>query len=207
VIVVVDYGVNNLASVVRALAAGGHAATLAADPDVVRRAERVVMPGVGHFARAAQNLVTSGLGDAVREVARSGRPVMGICLGLQLLFPTSEEAPGVAGLGLLEGTVRRFRTDLPVPHVGWARVEPSTEAGGHGVLGTVFPDGSPEFFYHVHSFHPADLPAGTALAFAEYGERFPTIVGRDNVLGAQFHPEKSQKAGIGLLAAFAEWTP
>jgi glutamine amidotransferase len=207
VIVVVDYGVNNLASVVRALAAGGHEATLAADPDVVRRASRLVMPGVGHFARAAQNLAASGLGEAVREVARSGRPVMGICLGMQLFFPTSEEAPGTAGLGLLEGTVRRFRTELPVPHVGWARVEPTPAGRAHGALASVFPDGGPEFFYHVHSYHPDELPEGSALAFADYGERFATIVGRGNVLGAQFHPEKSQRAGIGLLSAFAEWMP
>jgi glutamine amidotransferase len=207
VIVVVDYGVNNLASVVRALAAGGHEATLAADPDVVRRAARVVMPGVGHFARAAQNLEASGLGDAVREVAQSGRPVMGICLGMQLFFPTSEEAPGAAGLGLLEGSVRRFRTELPVPHVGWARVEPTPAGSAHGALAPVFPEGGPEFFYHVHSYHPADLPEGSALAFADYGERFATIVGRGNVLGAQFHPEKSQRAGIRLLSAFAGWTP
>jgi glutamine amidotransferase len=207
VIVVVDYGVNNVASVVRALTAGGHDATLSADPDVVRHASRVVMPGVGHFARASENLAASGLGDAVREVARHGRPVMGICLGMQLFFSTSEEAPGTAGLGLLEGTVRRFRTDLPVPHVGWARVDP-TEAGRmHGALVPVFPEGGPEFFYHVHSYHPADLPEGTALAFAEYGGRFATIVGRGNVLGAQFHPEKSQRAGIGLLSAFAGWMP
>ncbi|HEX5819548.1 MAG TPA: imidazole glycerol phosphate synthase subunit HisH [Gemmatimonadales bacterium] len=206
-IVVVDYGVNNLASVVRALAAGGHEATLAADPEVVRRASRVVMPGVGHFARAAQNLAASGLGDAVREVARSGRPVMGICLGMQLFFPTSEEAPGAAGLGLLEGTVRRFRTELPVPHVGWARVEPTAAGRAHGALAPVFPEGGSEFFYHVHSYHPDELPDGSALAFADYGERFATIVGRGNVLGAQFHPEKSQRAGIGLLSAFAGWTP
>jgi glutamine amidotransferase len=207
VIVVVDYGVNNLASVVRALSAGGHAATLTADPDVVRRAGRVVMPGVGHFARAAQNLAATGLGEAVREVARSGRPVMGICLGMQLFFPASEEAPGTPGLGLLEGTVRRFRTDLPVPHVGWARVEPTDAGRAHAALAPVFPEGAPAFFYHVHSYHPDALAAGTALATADYGERFATLVGRDNVLGAQFHPEKSQKAGIGLLAAFAEWTP
>ena len=206
-IVVVDYGVNNLASVVRALAAGGHPATLTTDPEVVRRAGRVVMPGVGHFARAAQNLAASGLGEAVREVARAGRPVLGICLGMQLFFPTSEEAPESTGLGLLEGIVRRFRTDLPVPHVGWARVGPSAEGRAHAALARVFPDGAPEFFYHVHSYHPDALPAGHALAWADYGGRFATIVGRDNVLGAQFHPEKSQKAGIGLLAAFAEWEP
>ena len=205
-IVVVDYGVNNLASVVRALAAGGHAATLAADPDTVRRAERVVLPGVGNFGRAA-HLASSGLADAVREVARSGRPVMGICLGLQLLFPSSEEAPGVAGLGLLEGTVRRFRTELPVPHVGWARVEPTAAGRSHPALAGTFPDGAPSFFYHVHSYHPAGLPSGATLAEADYGGAFPTIVGRHNILGAQFHPEKSQAAGIALLAAFAEWRP
>jgi glutamine amidotransferase len=206
VIVVVDYGVNNLASVVRALAAGGHVATLTDDPDTVRRASHVLMPGVGHFARAAQNLAERGLGEAVRDAARAGTPVMGICLGLQLFFARSEEAPGTAGLGLLAGEVRRFRTDLPVPHVGWARVEPSAEGARHPVLAAVFAEG-PEFFYHVHSFHPAALAGGDALAHADYGERFPTIVGHGNVLGAQFHPEKSQRAGIALLAAFASWAP
>lgn len=206
-IVVVDYGVNNLASVVRALAAGGHAATLAADPAVVRRAERVVMPGVGHFARASENLARAGLDEAVREVAAAGRPVLGICLGLQLFFAGSEEAPAARGLGLLPGTVQRFRTTLPVPHVGWARVEPTAAGRAHPVLASVFPGGEPAFFYHVHSYHPAGLDDGTALATAEYGERFATLVGRDNVLGAQFHPEKSQRAGIGLLSAFATWAP
>ncbi|HEX5631858.1 MAG TPA: imidazole glycerol phosphate synthase subunit HisH [Gemmatimonadales bacterium] len=205
-IVVADYGVNNVASVVRALAAGGHAATLTDDPETVRRASRVVMPGVGHFGRAAQNLAARGLGEAVREAAQAGTPVMGICLGLQLLFERSEEAPGTAGLGLLAGEVRRFRTDLPVPHVGWARVEPSAEGAAHPVLAAVFAHG-PEFFYHVHSYHPDALAPGDALAFADYGERFPTIVGHGHVLGAQFHPEKSQRAGIALLSAFATWAP
>ena len=205
-IAVVDYEVNNLASVVRALAAGGHPGTLTADPDAVRRADRVLMPGVGHFARAAANLRASGLGEAVQEVARAGRPVMCICLGLQLFYASSAEAPDTAGLGLLDGRVARFDTDLPVPHVGWAEVR-LTEAGRrHPVAAAVMPDGA-EFYYHVHSFHPADVPAGQALATGNYGAVFPTFVGKGNVLGAQFHPEKSQQAGIRLLAAFAEWTP
>jgi imidazole glycerol-phosphate synthase subunit HisH len=206
VIVVVDYGVNNLRSVVRALAAGGHEATLTAEPAAVRRADRLVVPGVGNFGQASRNLADSGLGDAIREVALAGRPVLGICLGLQLLFPDSEEAPGAAGLGLLRGTVRRFRTALKVPHVGWARVDLTAAGTAHGVLGPLF-HGEPLFFYHVHSFHPADLAADAILATADYDGPFPTLVGQANVLGAQFHPEKSQRAGIDLLAGFARWQP
>jgi glutamine amidotransferase len=206
VIAVVDYGVNNLRSVVRALDAGGHAATLTTDPDQVRRADRIVVPGVGHFNQAMQNLVSSGLGASVREVADAGRPVLGICLGQQLFFADSEEAPGVAGLGLLPGRVVRFRTELPVPHVGWAQVQLTASGAGHPVLAPLF-GGGPQFFYHVHSYHPADTGADVALATGEYGPPFATIVGRANVLGVQFHPEKSQQAGIRLLAAFAEWRP
>ncbi|HEX6105297.1 MAG TPA: imidazole glycerol phosphate synthase subunit HisH [Gemmatimonadales bacterium] len=205
-IAVVDYGVNNLKSVVRALAAGGHQARLTTDPDEVRRADRVLVPGVGNFGQASRNLECTGLGAAVREVAGSGRPVMGICLGLQLFFETSEEAPEARGLGLLEGTVRRFVTTLHVPHVGWARVD-LTEAGRrHSLLGAAFPEG-PQFFYHVHSYHPADVPRDAVLGTGEYGETFPTLVGRDAIVGAQFHPEKSQRAGIELLDRFARWRP
>ncbi len=204
-IAVVDYGVNNLRSVVRALRAGGHPAELTADPKCVRTAERVLLPGVGHFGQASANLARSGLGDAVREVAQAGRPVMGICLGLQLCLEQSEEAPEARGLGLIAGEVRRFAVDLPVPHVGWARVE-ATEAGRrHPVIGAALAE--PEFYYHVHSFHPAALPGDAVLATGEYGYVFPTIVGQGNVIGAQFHPEKSQRAGLALLSAFARWVP
>ncbi|HET7601206.1 MAG TPA: imidazole glycerol phosphate synthase subunit HisH [Gemmatimonadales bacterium] len=204
-IVVVDYGVNNLRSVVRALAAAGHAAELTAVPERVRVADRVVMPGVGHFGQAAQNLVRTGLGEAVVESARAGRPVMGICLGMQLFFARSEEAPDARGLGILPGEVRRFAVDLPVPHVGWARVEATASGRRHGLVGAVLRE--PEFYYHVHSYHPAGLPNGGALATGEYGYPFPAIVGHGNVVGAQFHPEKSQRAGLALLAAFASWSP
>jgi imidazoleglycerol phosphate synthase glutamine amidotransferase subunit HisH len=175
VIAVVDYGVNNLRSVVRAFEAGGHRATLTADPDQVRSAERVLVPGVGNFGQGTRNLASTGLGDAVREVAAAGR-------------------------------VRRFGTTLHVPHVGWARVD-LTEAGReHPMLGPLFA-GEPQFFYHVHSYHPSDLPGDSVLGTGEYGARFPTLVGRGAVIGAQFHPEKSQRAGIELLGAFARWAP
>jgi imidazole glycerol-phosphate synthase subunit HisH len=206
VIAVVDYGVNNLRSVVRAFTAGGHPATLTSDPAEVRRAERVVIPGVGNFGQGSRNLVGTGLGDAVRDVARSGRPVLGICLGMQLLFAESEEAPGTRGLGLVEGRVIRFRTSLTIPHVGWAEVTLTPVGAGHPALGPLF-GGRSQFFYHVHSYHPAHLTDGTGLATGDYGGQFPTIIGQGNVLGTQFHPEKSQQAGVALLARFAEWKP
>ncbi|HWA56086.1 MAG TPA: imidazole glycerol phosphate synthase subunit HisH [Gemmatimonadales bacterium] len=205
-IVVVDYNVNNLRSVVRALAAGGVTAELSRDPEVVRRAERVLMPGVGNFGQAEKNLRASGLGQAVQEVAAAGRPVLGICLGMQLFFESSEEAPGVPGLGLLPGEVQRFRTSLPVPHVGWASVELTPDGERHPVLAPLF-HGEPQYFYHVHSYHPAGLVKGEALGTADYDGRFPTIVGRGSVMGVQFHPEKSQRVGIELLARFVEWQP
>lgn len=205
-IAVVDYGLNNVASVVRAIAAGGNQASLTADPDEVRRADRILVPGVGNFGQAARNLAAAGLGEALREAAGAGRPVMGICLGLQLFFESSEEAPQVAGLGLLPGRVRRFGAALPVPHVGWARVAPTDAGRAHPVVGPCFA-GEPRFFYHVHSYHPDGLPPDAVLATGDYGGTFPTVVGRANVLGAQFHPEKSQRAGIELLAAFARWRP
>ncbi len=205
-IVVVDYGVNNLRSVVRALAAGGHMATLTADPEAVRRADHLLVPGVGNFGQAAKNLRDSGLGDAISAVAAAGRPVMGICLGMQLFFLRSEEAKDSAGLGLLDGEVRRFRTDLPVPHVGWAGVRLTEYGKAHPVLAPLFRE-EMQFFYHVHSYHPALTAPELVLATAEYDGPFPTIVGRANVIGAQFHPEKSQKAGIELLSRFIAWRP
>jgi glutamine amidotransferase len=206
VIAVVDYGVNNLKSVVRALAAGGHRADLTTDPDEVRRADRVLVPGVGNFGQGSRTLEQTGLGAAVRDAAAAGRPVMGICLGLQLLFERSEEAPEARGLGVLPGRVRRFVTTLHVPHVGWARVDLTESGRAHAMVAPLFTDG-PRFYYHVHSYHPADVPPSAVLGTGEYGEVFPTLVGRGNVVGAQFHPEKSQRAGIELLDAFARWTP
>jgi imidazole glycerol-phosphate synthase subunit HisH len=205
-IAVVDYGVNNLASVVRALRAGGHQAELTSDPGQVRAAERVLVPGVGNFGQASRTLESTGLGDAVREVAGAGRPVMGICLGLQLFFEMSEEAPEARGLGLLPGRVRRFSNGLHVPHVGWARVDLTESGRSHALLGSAFGD-SAQFFYHVHSYYPTALPEEAVLGTGDYGGVFPTLVGQGSVIGAQFHPEKSQQAGIELLSAFARWKP
>ena len=205
-IAVVDYGVNNLKSVVRALGAHGHQATLTTDPDEVRRAEHLVVPGVGNFGQASRTLEVSGLGEAIRDVAKAGRPVMGICLGLQLFFHESEEAPDAQGLGILPGHVSRFATGLPVPHVGWARVDLTDAGRAHPMLKGLDGAEAP-YFYHVHSYHPAAVPEAAVLGTGEYDRRFPTLVGTDNVIGAQFHPEKSQRAGIDLLDAFVRWRP
>ena len=205
-IAVVDYGVNNIASVVRAVRASGHQASLVSDPDQVRSADRVLVPGVGHFGQASRTLASTGLGDAVREAVQQGRPVMGICLGLQLFFETSEEAPAAHGLGVLPGRVQRFSGGLPVPHVGWAKVDLTEFGRTHPVVARAFSD-STQFFYHVHSYYPTGLPDCDILATGNYGGRFPTLVGEGSLVGAQFHPEKSQQAGLALLAAFAEWRP
>jgi glutamine amidotransferase len=206
VIAVVDYGVNNLASVVRAVRASGYPADLVQQPDQVLQAERVLLPGVGNFGQASRTLAATGLGEAVREVARAGRPVMGICLGLQLFFELSEEAPDARGIGLIPGRVQRFSSGLPVPHVGWAKVDLTDSGRRHPVLTAAF-RGSAQFFYHVHSYHPVSLREEDVLATGDYGGLFPTVVGEGSVIGAQFHPEKSQIAGLALLAAFAEWRP
>src|SRR2546425_1107065 len=187
-IAVVDYGASNVPSVLRGLRAVRADAMVTADPETVRRAPRVVVPGVGNFAPAMRRLAAAGLADALREVAQSGRPILGICLGL------------------LAGRVRRFATDLPVPHVGWAKVTLTGRGRAHAALRRAFPGGD-AFFYHVHSYHPDAVEPAADLADAEYGAPFATIVGRDAVLGVQFHPEKSQAAGLALLEGFAGWTP
>ena len=202
-IAVVDYGASNLRSVVRAFRAAGMAVEATTDPDAVRRASRVVLPGVGHFAPARRRLAETGLDEAIRASAEQGRPVLGICLGLQLFLGESEEAPGEPGLSLLPGRVARFQTGLPVPHVGWARVRVTPAGSAHPMVRAALPAGE-GFFYHVHSYYPADAQS---LADADYDGPFASIVGKDNVLGVQFHPEKSQTAGLGLLRAFAGWAP
>lgn len=205
-IAVVDYGASNLGSVLRAFRAVGAPVAATTDPDTVRRAERVVVPGVGHFAPAMRRLGETGLGEAVLAAAAAGRPTLGICLGLQLFLDASEEAPGVPGLGLLPGTAARFHTDLPVPHVGWAQVTLTAAGRAHAALAPAVPRGT-EFFYHVHSYRPEGGGGAVDLADAEYDGTFPTVLGRANVLAVQFHPEKSQAAGLAVLRGFTDWRP
>jgi imidazole glycerol phosphate synthase glutamine amidotransferase subunit len=201
-VTLLDYGAGNLRSVVRAFEHEGARVELTADPRVAARAERLVLPGQGHFGQCMTRLEQSGLADAVREHAAAGRPFLGICVGMQLLYQESEEAPGIPGLGLLPGTISLIPTTLPLPHVGWASVEFIRGAENDRLLAGV---AQPEmlWFYHVHSYAALESDAPFVLARGDYGRAFASIVGRGNLWGIQFHPEKSQEDGLRILRNFA----
>jgi imidazole glycerol-phosphate synthase subunit HisH len=198
-IAIVDYGMGNRRSVQKAFAHVGARATITGDPGELRAADGLVVPGVGAFPLAMHNLRALGLADLIRERAGERAPVLGVCLGMQLLFEHSEELEPTAGLGLLAGSVTRLRSDgLRVPHIGWNEV--SFERSS--VLTRGLPEtGCP--FYHVHSLAVRPGDHDDVIASTEYGERFATIVGRETVFGVQFHPEKSSRHGLAMLANFA----
>ncbi len=196
-ILILDYGMGNTRSVEKALEHVGARATISSDPEGVRAADGLILPGVGAFPRAMERIRATGLDRLLTERAAAGTPILGICLGLQLLFERSEELGGAEGLGLLSGAVTMLDAPgLKVPNIGWAPVR--WERDSRLVEG--IPSETP--FYLVHSFvvRPA---AEDALGTAEYGERFVCAAERDNVFGVQFHPEKSSAAGLSLLANFA----
>lgn len=201
-VTLLDYGAGNLRSVARAFEHEGAGVRLTADPAEAADAERLVLPGQGHFGQCMTRLEASGLADAVRAHVEAGRPFLGICVGMQLLYDGSEEAPGVRGLGLLPGTVKRIRTDLPLPHVGWNAVEFVRAAEADPLLeGVAGPD--PRWFYHVHSYAVLESDGEHVLGRSTYDDAFASIVGRGNVWGIQFHPEKSQEDGLRILRNFA----
>ena len=197
-VAILDYGMGNLRSVEKALERVGAQARISNDPADVRAADGLILPGVGAFPKAMARVRELGLDELISERLAEGTPVLGICLGLQLLFESSAEGGGAEGLGLLPGTVEQLAADgLKVPHIGWspvrwARHSPLTEG-----LGTEPP------FYFVHSLTPRPAEQGDVLGTAAYGERFACAVERHPVYGAQFHPEKSSGAGLRLLANFA----
>lgn len=198
-IAIVDYGMGNLRSVQKAIEAVGHAATVTPDPEVVRRASRVVLPGVGAFADAIDHLRRTGLGEAFAEAVRAGRPCLGVCLGLQLLFDASEEDGEHAGLGLIPGRVVRFAPEpgLKVPHMGWNTLQARRE---HPLLGGLEPEPA---VYFVHSYHARPASPEHVVAESSYPGPFAALVARDNLVAAQFHPEKSQRVGLAMYANFA----
>jgi len=188
---------GNLRSVEKALEHVGARATIGADPDAVRAADGLILPGVGAFPRAMERIRATGLDELIVERAAAGTPVLGICLGLQLLFERSEELGGAEGLGLLPGPVTALDAPgLKVPHIGWSPVRWERDSR----LTDGIPSETP--FYFVHSFAPRPS-GGELLGSAEYGSRFACAAERDNVFGVQFHPEKSSAAGLRLLANFA----
>ena len=196
-ICILDYGMGNLRSVEKALEHVGAEATIANDAAAVRGATGLILPGVGAFPRAMERVRELGIDELVAERRAAGAPILGICLGLQLLFDTTTELGGATGLGLLPGEVSGLDADgLKVPHIGWSPVTWTRESR----LIEGIESGTP--FYFVHSFSPRP-DAADLLGTAEYGTRFACAAERDNVFGVQFHPEKSSSAGLRLLANFA----
>jgi glutamine amidotransferase len=204
-IAVIDYGAGNLRSVARALTRSGLSPDVTGDPAVVRAADGIVLPGVGAFADAMAHLGEKGLDDAVREAITAGRPYLGLCLGLQVLFDESDEHGVTPGLGLLAGRVERFpapgQPDAPshVPHIGWNAVR---FRGEHPLVKRLPAE---DTYYFVHSYRAVPRDAAIVAGDVDYGAPFAAAVAADNVFAVQFHPEKSQGAGRRLLDAFAAW--
>ncbi len=195
-IAVVDYGRGNLRSVQKAFEYLGHKAIVTDDPDIVVKADKVVLPGVGAFGDCMENLKSRHLDEAVVEFIRSGKPFLGICLGLQLLFTESEEFGPVKGMDLVKGRVVRFPKGLKIPHIGWNQVEIVRK----NPLLEGIKDG--DFFYFVHSYYVVPDEDVTSTT-TEYGVTFTSMINKDNIFATQFHPEKSQKLGLRLLENFA----
>ena len=196
-ILIIDYGMGNLRSVEKAFAYLGHEAAVSDDPSLLQEAAGAVLPGVGAFGDAMRELEERGFIPAVQEIVEGGRPLLGICLGFQLLFEASQEDPGVKGLALLQGEAVRFPDEVKVPHMGW---NDARKEKGHPILEGV-DDGS--FFYFVHSYYVSLGEGGDALTITDYGLEFASGVARDNLVAFQFHPEKSSKTGLRILDNFA----
>jgi glutamine amidotransferase len=198
VIAIVDYGMGNRRSVEKALEHVGAQPVITSDPQVIREADHVILPGVGAFPQAMRNIRQAGLEEPLTDRFLDGGPILGLCLGMQLLFEASEEHEGEDGLGLLPGKVRRLDTrGERLPHIGWnlvtyRRPSPLTEGLGGATA-----------FYHVHSFACEPDEEEDIVGLGEYGSPFVSIVERDNVMGVQFHPEKSSRDGLALLRNFA----
>jgi len=194
----VDYGMGNRRSAEKALEHVGARVEVSGDPERLRAMDGLVLPGVGAFPAGMRAIRELGLDELLVERVQAGVPLLGLCLGMQLLFERSEEHDGAAGLGLLAGTVRRLSAPgLKLPHIGWSEVRwrATTTPLSEGLP-------NPSYLYHVHSFAPRPADEEMVLATADYGEPFPAIVGRGNVFGTQSHPEKSSTHGLALLVNF-----
>jgi imidazole glycerol-phosphate synthase subunit HisH len=192
-VAVLDYGAGNLRSAQRALEAAGAEVVVTDDTALARRADALVVPGVGHYGQCVRQFDAAGLRDLVNGWVAEQRPLLGICVGMQILYPSSDESPGIEGLGLLPGTVRRLPDSVTVPHMGWNTVNPERE---DPVLDGVA--GQEVYFVHSYAATPAD-PAHV-VATSDYGPGFPAVVRVGSVVGTQFHPEKSSAVGARLLA-------
>jgi imidazole glycerol-phosphate synthase subunit HisH len=200
-IIIIDYDAGNLTSVKRALDHLNIPSVISPDPKVVATAERIIFPGVGHATAAMKTLKARGLDTAITAAFAAGKPIMGICLGTQIILSRSEEG-ATACLGIIAGTVPRFQlTDplLKVPHMGWDAIHVKRK---HPVLCNVKPD---DEFYFVHSYYPQPTDRDAVIATGDYELEFPAIIGTKNLIATQFHPEKSGDAGLRILKNFATW--
>jgi len=196
-IAVVDYGVGNRRSVEKALLRVGANAQITADATLLQAADGLVIPGVGAFPAAVRRLAESGIDQLIQEIAAGGTPILGACLGMQLLFDHSDEHSGAAGLGLIAGEVRALQApDRKLPHIGWSEVRWQ----GESPLSAGMPD--PSAFYHVHSYAAWPTSEQDVIGWTDYGQRYASVIGSGNIFGVQFHPEKSSSAGLALLANF-----
>ncbi len=196
-IAIIDYGVGNLRSVEKAFAATGCTAVVSADENLLRKAGRLVLPGVGAFGACMKALTDRGFDELVRERITAGTPLLGVCVGMQMLFEESEEFGPTPGLGLMRGRVRRFSDDLVAPQVGWNQIR---QRGSHPLF-----DGIRDaaFFYFVHSYYCEPAKQEVIVGETDYGVAYASAVAHQNLCGVQFHPEKSQAAGLRLLSNFA----
>jgi len=201
-VVVIDYGLGNLRSVTKALEAVGARAELTSEPERIIAAERAVLPGVGAFSAGMRNLEALHLLPAIRQRITEGKPLLGICLGLQLLFTLSDEHGVHHGLDVVKGRVVRFGGELKIPHMGWNTVTPVRQPAASRLFEGI-PDDS--YFYFVHSYYVVPEEESVVAATAEYGVRFACAIARDNLFAVQFHPEKSGNIGLKLLENFVNY--
>lgn len=193
-IAIIDYGMGNLSSVFKALKKLGADALITGRPSEIETADSVILPGVGNFGDGMKHLQSSGLDKAVKKTISMGKPFLGICLGMQLLMDESEEAPGLAGLGIFKGRVIRFpKSSLKVPHMGWNDI--AVKGRNTNLAG--IKDGT--YFYFVHSYYVKPDEPKINAATCNYGLEFSACIGKKNVFATQFHPEKSQDAGLRIL--------
>ena len=201
-IAIIDYGVGNLFSLVSSFRAIGAEAVVTSDPEIIKNADKIVLPGVGAFKDASEKLRATGLDRLICDLARAGKPLMGICLGMQMLFERSYEYGEHQGLGLLRGSVvgmeGKIPSQLKIPHIGWNSLNIKRD---HPVLKYVKVG---DFVYFVHSYFATDCDE-SVLATSEYGIPLTAAVGCNNITGMQFHPEKSGEVGLNILRAFSEW--
>ncbi len=196
---IIDYGMGNLRSVENALKKLGIPSVISSDPAVLNTCEKLILPGVGAFGDCMANITSRGLDVFIRQSVNEGKPLLGICLGMQMLFEESEENGLTKGFGFLKGRVIRMETDLPVPEIGWNELEFNHETALRSLLS------EHPYVYYVHSYYASDYDDADLIGYSMYGEiRVPGLVMRNNVMGTQFHPEKSADDGLKILAYFAK---